>query len=110
MTMARKIKVGDWFIAPSGQVFDVCFVATSGTYISDTRGVQYRPDEIKLLPSSPATLAKSHRLLMRWCGEHQKPVGGNSLSAHIAMENHCRRLAGLRALVLGHVAGKRGKK
>ncbi len=97
--MARKkINVGDWCITPFGSVIEVGFVATSYTYVSDLHtSSQYDPAELRLLPASPATLAKSHRLLTRWCRaddiEYRYGYPPEWIKARKDAKAHCRRIA-----------------
>jgi hypothetical protein len=65
--MTRKIRPGDW-------VFDkdlgVAFRATDTRYgMVSASGQMSNAESCTKLPASPAAMAKSHRLLMRWCRE-----------------------------------------
>ncbi len=85
----KKIKPGDWFAhAPTGVVGQVVRIDAQG-WLCTGRGF-FDPDLCTKLPASPATLVKSHRLLMRWYnGEMQDPKS----KAYDVAFRHCRRIA-----------------
>ncbi len=86
--MARKkINVGDWVIGCRGTVFQVEDLDHEGW---DGTNMEFVSDMTKL-PASPATLAKSHRLLMRWFDAYWKGDVDNETRA--AVSRHCRRIA-----------------
>jgi hypothetical protein len=94
--MARKkINVGDWVIAPHGQTFQVagleddCNMMAWGTHNGGYHC--YHIANLTKLPASPATIAKSHQMLMRWWRKWQRE--GSAYDYEPTMANHCRRIA-----------------
>lgn len=91
--MARKsrIQTGDWVLTGT-YAFLVDEVGDG--VVSDFRCDTFRTECVTKLPASPADMARSHLLLMRWWKTGR--VGGSAVKyddAVEAMSNHCRRLA-----------------
>ncbi len=96
--MSRKIKVGDWVIAPHGQTYQVigferdCEAMAWGMHNGGYHC--YHIANLTKLPAAPATLAKSHRLLMRWWKTGRPGRSAVKYDDAVeAMANHCRRIA-----------------
>ena len=56
-------KIGDWVLHDDGRVGQVAFVDGNRLTVGDAGWYEWN---CKRLPASPAEMAKSHRLLMRW--------------------------------------------
>jgi hypothetical protein len=98
MTMARKkINVGDW-VMNGAYAFQVADVGHAEVF--DFRGDPFPIDCLTVLSASPATIAKSHRLLMRYFAARDAEIASQCAGnyharkqAMEAMERHCRRSA-----------------
>lgn len=92
--MARKkINVGDW--AQTGdRAFRVKETGINDATLFDGRGDAYHAKGVTVLPASPAVLAKSHRLLMRWYAVLAATVrDGVASPFERKCYDHCRRSA-----------------
>jgi hypothetical protein len=90
--MARKkINVGDWIITQSREIRIVDCVWDDGA--ARTGSAIWTRGRFKPCPASPATLTKSHRLLMRWYRRAVKDVSYTPVPWDRDVLKHCRRIA-----------------
>lgn len=91
--MGSKIKAGDWCLLRRAQgdsathiVAQVRIVWNDGSLSANNE--DWHPTRATKLPASPADMAKSHQLLLRWF--RGGPIGNYERVA--AMSEHIRRL------------------
>lgn len=81
--MGSKIKVGDWVIS---RISGECSFVDSENFAHNANTCR----GYAKAPASPADMAKSHRLLMRWWSAYSG--SGDTAELWVAIDRHCRRL------------------